>query len=187
MATMTATILVGTAHPNDGGINPSHFLFLSENSRPAWMLVPQNIIEHEYKKELKKVTWIPTLEHMLEDALVMIGLYVLKDAEIIQLFKKHFIGKNRTFISLYEDIPTSALEQMYGRMQQLTTDVKVVVSVFNGSSIMKNISIVKDYPFDIEVCPTSFRREYNQWTRKTEEAGVLEDGAQKVTNMWSAR
>ena len=35
MATLTPQILVGIPHPNHGGINPSHFLFLSENNRPA--------------------------------------------------------------------------------------------------------------------------------------------------------
>jgi hypothetical protein len=33
MATLTAQILVGGSHPNQGGINPSHYLFLSESSR----------------------------------------------------------------------------------------------------------------------------------------------------------
>ena len=38
MATITAHILVGSAHPNHGGILRTHSLFLSENSRPAWTL-----------------------------------------------------------------------------------------------------------------------------------------------------
>lgn len=33
MATFTAQILVGSPHPNHGGINPTYSLFLSENSR----------------------------------------------------------------------------------------------------------------------------------------------------------
>ena len=31
MASLTAQLLIGSPHPNDGGIIPSHYLFLSEN------------------------------------------------------------------------------------------------------------------------------------------------------------
>lgn len=41
MAAYTAQALVGQAHPNHGGITPTHRLYLSENSRPAWILLPE--------------------------------------------------------------------------------------------------------------------------------------------------
>ena len=37
---MTAQILVGSDNHFHGGINPTHACFLSENSRPAWAVVP---------------------------------------------------------------------------------------------------------------------------------------------------
>ena len=42
MATTTATIFVGHAHPYDGGINPTHFIQLTENSKTyivQWIIV----------------------------------------------------------------------------------------------------------------------------------------------------
>ena len=79
MATFTAQILIGAKHPYDSGMmNSSHSLFLSENSRPAWILSTTDIF-NENKQTQPRITWIPTLENMLEDALVMIGLYVLED------------------------------------------------------------------------------------------------------------
>jgi len=74
MATMTAQILVGRPHTNHDGINPTHYLFLSENSRPAWVLVSQNIFPKE-QRDHSRITWIPTVENMLEDALLMIALH----------------------------------------------------------------------------------------------------------------
>ena len=38
MATTTATILIGRAHQNDSGINPTHFIQFTENDRPALIL-----------------------------------------------------------------------------------------------------------------------------------------------------
>jgi hypothetical protein len=43
LSIITAYILVGTKDPYSGGINPFHYLFLSENDRPAWTLVNENI------------------------------------------------------------------------------------------------------------------------------------------------
>ena len=65
MGTVTAQILIGSPHPNDGGIIPSHYLFLSENDRPSWSLVGANIFQ-ENEKEFSKIVWIPTLDNMVE-------------------------------------------------------------------------------------------------------------------------
>ena len=45
MATMTAQILVGNPHPYHGGINPTHKIYLSESSRPALILIREDIHE----------------------------------------------------------------------------------------------------------------------------------------------
>jgi len=60
MATITATMLVGTAHQNHGGIGPTHQLLLSENSRPAWSL-------HALHSRRPLAVWTPTVRDMLED------------------------------------------------------------------------------------------------------------------------
>ena len=55
MGTVTAQILIGSPHPNDGGIIPSHYLFLSENDRPSWTLVRANIFQVSKNKFSKIV------------------------------------------------------------------------------------------------------------------------------------
>ena len=70
MGSFTAQIIVGQAHPNHGGIIPSYYLFLSENSKPAWLLMSENITSNKDKQ----ITWFPTVENMLQDALLMISV-----------------------------------------------------------------------------------------------------------------
>ena len=72
MGTFTAQILVGTPDLYHGGIIPTHYLFLSENDRPAWIL--------EDKSGSQNVVWVPTIEDILEDALLMIAVHVCKDS-----------------------------------------------------------------------------------------------------------
>lgn len=53
MATTTATIFVEHAHPYDGGINPTHFIQLTENNRP--FIVQLTIVVNEKLNFLKYV------------------------------------------------------------------------------------------------------------------------------------
>ena len=71
MATTTATILIGRAHQNDSGINPTHFIQFTENDRPALIL-------QAIEGESKKVVIIPTIENTIDDIYLMIAVFILK-------------------------------------------------------------------------------------------------------------
>jgi hypothetical protein len=58
MGTFTAQILIGNNHRYGGGIIPSHAVFLSENSRPAWIL--KNLDLNEFRTKINPA-W--TYEH----------------------------------------------------------------------------------------------------------------------------
>jgi hypothetical protein len=171
MGTMTAQILVGETHPNHGGISPTHYLFLSENSRPAWILVEQNIFGHEH--EAQRVVWIPTAENMLEDALLMIAMYVLKDKEILEMAEGFFKNKGRNPLELYDDISKDDLKKLYERCREIEMGCKIVISVFDGSSIRRQVNALEKYKMDAEVCTVKYHREYSVWSNETEVKGTL--------------
>ena len=138
MATFTAQILIGTEHPYHGGINPTHFLFLSENDRPAWILTNENITGEN--PDVEKIVWNPTTENMFEDALFMINLYIEKDKTLIAYLKENHkkININTNNISIPEILDKKELEKIY----QLNLDLlkknkslKLVVSIFADSSL----------------------------------------------------
>nr|WP_263327193.1 hypothetical protein [Neobacillus sp. Marseille-Q6967] len=172
MATFTSQILIGQKHSYDSGIiNISHTLYLSEKSRPAWILSPASDGSHDYSQQ--KMTWIPTLENMLEDALVMIGLYVLKDKELINMANQFFHHPNKDFIELYHDIDPKDLEQLYIRARKIESSHKIILSVFQGSSIVRQLPVLKHYQNDIEVCKSIYTKEFSLWSRQFEEFGDL--------------
>ncbi|WP_062110040.1 hypothetical protein [Bacillus niameyensis] len=148
MATFTAQILIGQKHSYDSGIiNISHSLFLSENSRPAWILTPMELFK-EQKQLQTQITWIPTLENMLEDALVMIGLYVLQDKKLITLANNLFGNPEKSCIELYDDIKPEHLKKLYEQARQIESSHKIVLSVYEGSSILNQLSVLDLYQND---------------------------------------
>jgi|SRR5690625_3216203 len=173
MGTFTSQILVGRKHPYEGGINNiSHKLYLTENGRAGWILKEVNDNENQVT-ENKKVIWIPTIENMLEDALVMIGLYVLKDAQLIHLAEQYFKSNYENQAVLYGDIEPHHLEELYVQARKIVSNHKILISVFRGSSISKQLSVLKHYQNDIEVCQFIYRKENSPWTGQFEESGSL--------------
>ncbi len=159
MGSANAFIMVGKSDPD--GLYPTHCLFLYENDKPAWVLTPV------LSKEYSKIIWIPTVEHMLEDALLMIGIYVLKDENLVSLAKKFFRNINRDRIWLYDDIEKENLQRLREVCKEIIPkyNVKIIIAITLGSTILRQIGVLKDYKIECEVCITRFRRARDYWSR----------------------
>jgi len=173
MGTMTAQILVGTPHSNHDGIQPTHHLFLSENSRPAWVLVPQNIFGEDQTAQ-KKIVWIPTVENMLEDAFLMIAIHIQKNRKITELANSFYNNMQSDRLEMYEHINESQRKQLYEKCRQIPKFPKIIISVFRGSTIQSQLQIISQYKMDVEVCCTTYSRLFSAWSGKTGIAGSLE-------------
>lgn len=173
MSTFTAQILVGFSHRNDGGIIPSHGIYLSEGSRPAWLIKEIDIWSEGIEK-IENVVWIPTLENILQDALLMIGLYILKDEQLIEAAKKYFKKDINGRIELYDDIELEDLKKLYDICQKLKYEYKIAITIFGSSSIERNLKVLEKYCMDLEVCKPVFTRTFSEWSKKTIINGKLE-------------
>ncbi len=172
MATLTAQILVGRAHPNHDGINPTHYLFLSQNDRPAWVLMPENVFGRR-STGAERITWLPTVEYMLEDALLMIAVHVLKNREIVKLSNSYFLNKDHNRAELYHDILESHLGELREKSRALRGDHKVILTVLKDSTILHQLSVLERYKMDLEVCTPTYSRLYSRWTDSTNIEGSL--------------
>ncbi|OKH35667.1 hypothetical protein NIES2119_19380 [[Phormidium ambiguum] IAM M-71] len=165
MGSYTAQILIGRPHPNHGGIYPTHSLFLSENSRPGWILTSWEDIKD------KKI-WIPTMEFMLEDGLLMIAFYLLKDPEITLLFSK-FAKKIREREPLYNLVTLEELRALHQECQKITKYPKLIISVFEGSTILYQVKQLEKYQMEVEVCLPNYYRLYSMWSQEFYTGGQL--------------
>lgn len=174
MATITAQILIGSGHPNDGGLifEGQRRLSLSENSRMAWLFKPS-------PKNL--VVWIPTVEDCLEDAFLMIAVLVQCNAELIALAKSFYPTiDTEQHVTLYDVFSPEQRQQLYAKCRQITSFNKkydkMIVSVFRQSHLLSagQLSAIDQYHMDIEVCCVCYSRTYSMWTQQTHVEGKLE-------------
>ncbi len=152
MSTVTAQILVGQKHYYSGGIIPSHRLYLFENSRASWLLIAEDISKDPAASNKNKIKWVPTVEKMLEDALLMVAMYVERDEALIKMAGSYFRSKDSNGLELYQDIKPHDLNKLYEKCRSIIFNNKIIVSVFEGSTIRKQIPILKQYSLDMEVC-----------------------------------
>lgn len=175
MGTMTAQFLIGSGYPHHGGIIPTHYLFLSENSRPALVLLSQNIYDNTENTPEDKIIWIPSLENMLEDALLMIALYVIRDEQLLKLARKYikFFGDNR--IEVYQDIFDEGREKFYHACRLLGRQFKIVLSVYEGSSLLTQLQKLTNYQMEVEVLLPVYLRYHSPYQNKIVTRGSLEE------------
>ncbi len=172
MATMTAQILVGGTSSYHGGILPSHVVCLSAHSRPAWILMAHEI-HPEASNDTRRVIWIPTVERMLEDAIVMIALHVVRDSRVLEAASACFDRPEGDRLELYDDAKGD-LDGLYEAARAVKGFPKLVISVLAGSTIVRQLPVLREYTMDVEVCTSTFRREWSEWQRETVEAGRLD-------------
>ncbi|MEW6710971.1 MAG: hypothetical protein AB1403_14185 [Candidatus Riflebacteria bacterium] len=172
MGSYTAQILIGEPHPNHDGIIPSHMLFLSENSRPA-LILEKLPAKKDNKTEKSGIVWIPTLENMLDDAILMIAIHVLKKTEIIELANSFSNNLGKSSCELYEELSAEQLDKLYVVCRKLQAFPKLMISVFSGSHLNNCLKSINHYQMDVEVCTVKFSRLYSQWTGKSSVSGNL--------------
>jgi hypothetical protein len=143
MGTFTAQILVGHDHIYHGGITPSHAVFLSENSRPAWIL--KNLDVFKKVNESESVRWIPTLENMLDDAMLLIGIHVIKDKAVIKAAKEFCKSDNLNDLELHEAFTPKDLQTLYELVRTSKIEYCIALTVFNESHIINQFKTLDQY------------------------------------------
>lgn len=161
MATTTATIFIGSAHPNHSGINPTHLIRLTENSRPALLLQPLQ------GQESVKVV-IPTLENIVDDIYLMIAVYILQKVTPT----KEIHTAKRT--SLYDIFHEKERLSLYAETRKVieATEIKVVFNILDDSHLLTQLDAIKNYPSDFEVTLPAFKNEFNSWANRTITKGL---------------
>jgi len=141
----TAFIIVGShPHITYGLPNPGYVLILHENNAPAWELIP---LYPETQKELgtESILWISTIDGMLEDALLMIGVYVVRDKQLVSLARKTFGKgmKNKVELIRFRELLPEFRKLARESLQRY--DIGLVIVPLEDSTIMGQLNVLKEY------------------------------------------
>ena len=170
MGSYTAHLFVGGSHQNHGGITAQKILYLSENSRPGLVI--------EGEKDGDEKVWIPTLENTIEDALLMISVYFLNDSKVMDRLKKLFDLNSESHVELYEVFTLEQRADLYALNREVLKNyrgLKVVLTILDGSLFRGQISTLKNYEIDMEVCLSVYSRSYSEWSGEVVVNGNLDE------------
>jgi len=148
MATVTAFILVGMAHQNSSGINPTHYIMLYENDQPSLSLY-----KFENNKEIIRIR--PTPEKIVDNIYLLIHTFVLKS----DIFLSNNISGKEIHKLFNEEKNKMSYEKIITSLE--TYDFKVVFNILSGSTLQEQIDRIKEYPNDYEITIPKFRKEYS--------------------------
>jgi hypothetical protein len=162
MATVTAHFLIGVNDPHHGGIVPHAQLFLFENDRPVYVLDWLTTND-----KAKSFSWVPTLEHMLDDAMLMIAVHFLDAFPFKDIARKGYRSKKGKPFEIYEDMDPKLHEELLVAMRLLPDFPKLVITVLEGSSLREHVASIKKYSMDVELCFAGYKRNLSEWTQGT--------------------
>lgn len=170
MSTITATIFVGTAHVNDGGIQPTHMIQLSENSRFSLHL--HSFASDPHARSFtepnpgKGMVFIPTPDQTIDDIFLIISTYILRAVNPpVQLH-----GPEKTSFSslLDKDQRAQLYRQSKSAVQGL--NMKVVFHLLDDSHLLRSMDQIEAYPCDFEITKTFKKRVRDGWSGEIETA-----------------
>ena len=166
MSATTAQILLGNSHPNDCGISPTYALYLHEGDRCAWSMHEIDLADSRIKR---LGVWAPIPEQIMADAILMAAFHAAGDEGFREKLLSVFPDANKHRVESFELALTDRLELL--DMVKKIPMPKMVVSIFQGSSLKDQTRLLAEFPFDCEVCESVSYRIRSQWNPESELGG----------------
>ena len=161
MATTTATVLIGHAHQNDSGINPTHIIRFTENDRPALIL-------SSIDGKSDPIVIIPTIENTINDIYLMVAVFILEKVKT----SKEIHNAQR--LSLYDLLENNERQALYVQTFEAFQDtkLKLVFNILDNSHLLSQLEIIKEHPTDFEITLPAMKREFDAWSNKIITKGI---------------
>lgn len=171
MRSTTAELMISPPEGRDfigpaAGLNPTHYLLLRENSTPGWLLVPGDMYNPEGDRSQTQAC-IPS-HRVLEDGLVFAAACAVGLPSVRASF-----GKVVDLTASHIQIPPHGLpEDVYETCARSFSDAHIAIVNWHGSLIERDLPLLSQYGFDLELFRPSFSRRRHR-TGETVSWGVI--------------
>lgn len=172
MSACTCYAMIGRASREGEGLRATHTIRLIEGSQPAWKLEIPALLEEG--KPAREIMWIPSLEHMFEDLIVMFGIHLIKTPELLDVAAEAGVDLmgNRVTIN---GLPDELRKALYAAARAVDGDFKLALMIFEGSHLYRPraLSVLKEFVMDVEICRMTYKRVRTAWSDSVCEEGAL--------------
>jgi len=166
MAAVTAIVLVGNPHTNDGGNRSFAMIELEEGSRAAFSIKANSFRGIAQDAEyFRKFTVIPSVEFMVDDLILMIAYAICRNSEIfaqVNAFTEN-AALNGHRLNIYDDLSMEQRMGLYETLKLARYLPKLTFCLFEQTGLTSSISHLREYQMECEVTHTIFIREYSGW------------------------
>jgi hypothetical protein len=145
MTSMTAHLLVST-EDRERGFFPSHQLCLYEGPLPLWRLTAIDAIPGA-----ALAVWVPTVEHMLADAVLMVGLHVVRDASLLELAGRSIRRPHYERIDVCGDIEPRDADMLREASRKIAPSYHLLLTARDRSHVWTQIDQLRRYAASVEI------------------------------------
>lgn len=153
MPDITAQILIEDPEGIRGHYTQFSRILLLEGNTPVW--VSQRERHPDYR--MRRIVWTATVENMLDDALVMAAVHVLQNEQMLASLMG-FLKKGYQSLLLYDDLTQRQRDELYAQCKEIFRDQKIIIMVFEGSSVQQCLPTLQDYQMDCQVLMPVYRQ-----------------------------
>lgn len=112
-------------------------------------------------------------EYLLEDGILLISVHVLRDEPVRELAEEEAPELLESRWLDLGKVPDDVLIRLRERCLQSELQYKVVATVLEDSSLDRQLSVLENYPMQVEVCTTTYSRTWGPWSPGVHVRGSL--------------
>ncbi|MFH0882452.1 MAG: hypothetical protein V2A56_05665 [bacterium] len=152
MPSYAAQMLIGKKDDAGQGIIPTHQLYFSQQTSPSWTLIEETVDRPDSTGVRKKVHWTTSEDHALEDGLLLLGIHLFKDGELLRIAEESLARTSVDIFNPDQQFGEHLLAKLRARCRDVSGELTCVLTLFVDSVLTGQARMLNDYAMDIELC-----------------------------------
>jgi hypothetical protein len=163
MTAVNSLILVGNAHPNDGGNRAFAEISQECGDRPLLHLKWKKFFKNTETDVFRDFKMIPTVENMLDDAILLVAYAICRHPKIFPIVNSMTQEKPLTtrLMTMYQDFTLEQRLDLYAVLKTMDDLPKISWCLFRNSDLNESLINLKEYSIECEVMQSIYSVEYS--------------------------
>jgi hypothetical protein len=152
MPSYAAQMLIGKKDDAGQGIVPTQLLYFSQQNPLSWTLVEETVDQQDAAGPRERVRWTTSEDHALENGLLLLGIHLFKDGELLRLAGESLSSPDVDIFDPDQQFDEHLMAKLHARCREVSGDFTCVLTLFVDSVLTGQTRMLNDYAMDIELC-----------------------------------